>query len=123
MVKKQRDMNDGQLLEQFVKENSEGAFCTVMQRHLGLVFGIARRITGNPGLSEEVTQTVFLLLAKKARTLSRNVSLTGWLYRTTRFVAARALRAELRRSRREQEAATMSVLNEAEKQWHQITPK
>ena len=34
------------------------------------------------------------MLARKAGSLGSQVMLSGWLFRTTRFVAARALRAE-----------------------------
>ena len=100
-------MNDAQLIETFVKEGSETAFRSLVERHLPLVFGTARRITNDGALAEEITQTVFILLAQKARSLARGTIVSGWLYRTTCFVAARASRAERRRQRREQEAVAM----------------
>src|SRR5262249_36388335 len=42
--------------------------------------------------------------------LARHAALTGWLYTTTRNVAAKAVRAEQRRKAREQEAQAMNEL-------------
>ena len=57
-----------------------------------------------PELAEDITQVVFILLARKARSLRRETILSGWLYRTTRFTTADVLKSEFRRRRREQEA-------------------
>jgi RNA polymerase sigma factor (sigma-70 family) len=51
--------------------------------------------------------------------------LTGWLYTSTRFVAANLRRAERRRSAREQEAHAMNAIfntTESEPDWSQIRP-
>lgn len=98
-------MEDWQLLEDFAEHRSEAAFTQLVERHLGLVLAAARRQVGDE--AEDVAQAVFLLLAQKAGTLGRKVVLSGWLFRTTHFVATRALRSEYRRQRREQEAYTM----------------
>lgn len=117
------NMNDGQLLETFVKSGSDAAFQSITERHLPLVLGTARRITGNDLLVEEIAQAVFILLARKARSLSSSTVLAGWLYRTTCFVAARSLRAEMRRKQREQEALAMHTQNEPDPAWKNITPQ
>ncbi len=82
-------MNDAQLLQSFAKQKSEAAFRTLVERHLPLVFGTARRMTGENALAEDIAQTVFILLSRKASRLGRNIVLSGWLYRTTRFVTSR----------------------------------
>ena len=66
-----------------------------------MVYSVALRKTGNPQAAEEVTQAVFIILAKKARALSKKTVLSGWLYQTARLTAANFLRAEIRRARRE----------------------
>ena len=106
-------MNDAQLIEAFSKSRAEAAFRSLVERHLPLVLGTARRITGDNGLAEETAQTVFILLARKASSLREGTVVSGWLYRTTCFVAQRALRNELRRQRREQEAAAMQTQNQS----------
>jgi RNA polymerase sigma factor (sigma-70 family) len=102
-------MTDAQLLQSFAAQNSEAAFRTLVERHLPLIFGTARRMTGDNALAEDIAQTVFILLARKAKNLGGHTYLAGWLYQTTKFVTARALVAEQRRRRREQEAVTMQT--------------
>jgi RNA polymerase sigma factor (sigma-70 family) len=100
-------MNDWQLLQEYVERNSEEAFRTLVERHLSLVHAAALRQTGDSALAEEIAQAVFTLLARKARSFRSSIILPGWLFRTTRFIAARARRAEHRRQRREQEAVAV----------------
>src|SRR5581483_7173983 len=116
-------MSDPELINQFIAGESEAAFRELVQRHLPLVAGTARRITGNAALAEEITQTVFILLARKARSLGDRTVLPGWLYRTTCFVAARALRSEQRRHRREQEAVSMQTHHDPDPGWKQTAAR
>ncbi len=117
-------MHDSQLLDEYVSRNSETAFQSLVSRYLNLVHSTALRQVRNAPLAEEVDQAVFILLARKASRLrkAKNLVLGGWLYRTTRFVAARALRGELRRQRREQEAFEMQQLSSADDTWRRIAP-
>ena len=116
-------MNDAQLLQAFAEQNSEAAFRSLVERHLPLVFGTARRMTGENALAEDIAQTVFILLAGKAKRLGSNTILSGWLYRTTRFVASRALTAEQRRRRREQEALPCNTSTPSDPSWLRLGPQ
>ncbi len=115
-------MNDWELLQDYAAHGSESAFRTLTERHLNLVYSAALRQVNDPQLAQEVCQTVFILLARKAGSLGHNVVLAGWLFRTTRFVAARARRSEQRRQRREQEAFDMQQLNAPEPAWPRLAP-
>src|SRR4051812_13113175 len=116
-------MNDHELLTKFAETKSDAAFRALVERHLPLVFGTARRITRDAALAEDIAQTVFLLLAQKARDLSRESMLSGWFFRTTRFVSLRALRSEHRRKNRERIAVTMTPHNVSEPLWQRVSPE
>jgi RNA polymerase sigma factor (sigma-70 family) len=118
-------MEDAECLRRYAREGSEPAFSELVNRHADLVYGAALRQVRDPSLAEDVAQAVFVVLARKAGGLGREVCLPGWLYRTTRFAAARAVRGEIRRQRREQEAARMQLsleTAEADSAWEQIAP-
>lgn len=100
-------MDDRELLTTFSKTRSEAAFRNLVERHLGWVYSVALRKVGSSALAEDVAQSVFILLARKAGDLRSETNLSGWLFRTTRFVANRALRSEMRRASRERTAAQM----------------
>jgi RNA polymerase sigma factor (sigma-70 family) len=104
-------MDDWQLLNEYVGTGSESAFRSLVERHINLVHSVAMRHVRDADQAREVSQAVFILLAQKAGSMRPSVVLSAWLFRTTRFVAARALRSEQRRSRREQEAVRMQTLN------------
>jgi RNA polymerase sigma factor (sigma-70 family) len=118
------DANDMDLIRQFARDNSEAAFTELVRRHINLVYSVARRCTGNDGDAHDVTQAVFIILARKAAGLREKTLLTGWLYETTRFAAARLLRTNARRHAREQEAYMQSTLNEADTAaiWEKLSP-
>jgi RNA polymerase sigma factor (sigma-70 family) len=118
------DANDMDLVRQFARDNSEAAFTELVRRHINLVYSVARRCTGDDGDARDVTQAVFIILARKAASLREKTLLTGWLYETTRFIATRLLRTNARRHAREQEAFMQSTLNETETEnvWTQLAP-
>src|SRR5688572_16547491 len=103
-----RDLADPALLGRYLEQHSEAAFAEIVRRYLNLVYFAALRQTGGRrALAEEITQSVFTDLAHKASSLVERPVLTGWLYTSTRFAAAKAMRAEARRHAREQEAYAM----------------
>ena len=57
-------MNDQALLREYLDGGSERAFQSLAQRHVGLVYSTALRRLGDAGLAEEVTQNVFVALAR-----------------------------------------------------------
>ena len=57
---------DHELLADFVKNDSESAFSALVARYVNLVYSTALRHTSNPHHAEEITQAVFILLARNA---------------------------------------------------------
>lgn len=115
-------MDDWQLIEFYTREKSETAFHSLVERHAGLVYASALRQVRDEQLAQDIVQAVFILFARKADGLGRNTVVSGWLFQTTRFVAARALRSEQRRRRREQEAFDMQQLSTGDEAWGHLMP-
>jgi RNA polymerase sigma factor (sigma-70 family) len=114
--------DDAQLLRRYAEDGSESAFSEIVSRHIDLVYSAAlRQVAGDTHLAQDLTQTVFADLARKARIVSRHGVLTGWLYHATRFAAAKAIRTERRRATREKKAAAMQELT-SDVNWEQLRP-
>ncbi len=119
-----RELDDNALLREYVEHDSEEAFATLVARHVNKVYSVALRLARNPHHAEEITQAVFVILARKARQLGRGVILSGWLCRTAHLAAVTHIRSEIRRARREQEAQMQTSLNEIESDvWLQVAPQ
>jgi RNA polymerase sigma factor (sigma-70 family) len=116
--------DDGQLLQQYARERSESAFGELVTRHIDLVYSVALRVAGGDShLAQDVTQTVFLDLARKAGSLSQNAVLAGWLHRHAWFTAAKMVRTERRRQIREQTAMEMRALDDnTGSPWELVAP-
>ena len=118
-------VEDLTLLREYARANSEEAFTALVSRHVNLVYSVSLRQVGDPHLAEEITQAVFVILARKAESLGPRTILPAWLCRTARYTSANALTIQRRRRRREHEACMQSVLNEPESEsdaWNQIAP-
>ncbi len=119
-----REPDDIGLLRDYGEHHSEEAFAVIVRRYVNLVYSVALRSVANPEAAEEITQAVFIILARKAPRLSGRTVVSGWLYQTARLTAARFVRTEIRRQKREREAYMQSLANEPEPQtaWPQIAP-
>jgi len=118
------DQADSQLLRAYAERRSEPAFTELVRRHVDFVYSAALRMVCDSHLAEDVTQAVFVALAKNATQLTDRPVLSGWLHRTAQNIAAQTVRTDVRRRRREQEAAAMNQLLSAEPDaaWRNIAP-
>lgn len=115
--------DDQELLREYASRSSEPAFATLVSRHVDMVYSVALRCVGNHHQAEEITQAVFVVLARKAGSLRRGTVLSGWLFHTARLTTANFIRTETRRARREQEAFMQSHVEENQTEvWQQIAP-
>ncbi len=118
------DETDQTLIRAYVCRRCEQSFAELVGRHVNLVHSTALRIVRAAALAEEVTQGVFLALARHSAQLQGRSSLTGWLYETTRNLSINTVRSEERRRQRESEAANMKTLivDESQETWHLLAP-
>jgi RNA polymerase sigma factor (sigma-70 family) len=99
---------DAELLRQYTETSSEDAFTELVRRYLPLVYSAAlRQVRGDQSLAKDVAQTVFVDLARKAKSLAGRELLGGWLYNSTRLAAYNIIRVNQRRIIREQKAVAM----------------
>src|ERR1043165_4059221 len=119
-------VDDAELLQRYAAEKSEAAFAALVARHLDFVYSAAlRRVGGDAHSAADVTQQVFVRLARQAPELARGAVLPAWLYAATRNVAVDLVRAEQRRRAREKEAHMRQELAtdaHASAEWEQLRP-
>lgn len=114
---------DFELLQGFLKDRNQGAFTTIVRRHLNLVYGTALRKLGDQSAAEEVSQNVFAALARKAWQFGPDDSLPAWLHRAATLEATRWMRGELRRRDRERTAIELRTTMKAEEPaFHALAP-
>ena len=87
------------MLKRYLDSGSSADFERIVRANGSLVFGVALRSTRSRVLAEEVTQEVFITLARKASSIREPQKLAGWLHRTALYHAANINRREMRRRR------------------------
>ncbi len=101
-------MDDRELLACYIADASEEAFGELVRRHIDFVYRSAlRRLAGDTHLAKDVTQLVFIALAREAGRVREGSLLMSWLHGSTRRAAAQAVRTEQRRRQREIEHMKM----------------
>src|SRR5215472_11368376 len=80
---------DGELLERFVTHHEEAAFAALLHRHGPMVLSVCRRALAREQDREDVFQAVFLLLARKARSIRKRESVGSWLHSVVHRLAVK----------------------------------
>jgi RNA polymerase sigma factor (sigma-70 family) len=112
-------MTDADLLRKFVTGGDQEAFGVIVRRHVDMVYASAARQLADHALAEDVTQAVFIVLARKAARVNGQM-LPGWLVKAARFLALEARCGELRRRAREREVAAMNGESDQTDQWQRL---
>jgi RNA polymerase sigma factor (sigma-70 family) len=115
-------MSDHDLLQRYARTGDQAAFTELVARHLNLVYSAARRQVSPPHLAEDVTQSVFLDLARRARDFPSGQPLAPWLHVVTRRTSIDLIRRESRRQAREQTAQEIAAMQTPDSTWSHIEP-
>src|SRR5262245_30384391 len=115
-------VTDGELLARFNTTGSEAAFRALVEKYLGMVFGLGLRRTGERALAEEVAQNVFTALARRAGRLEANPTLAGWLYRCTMFESATIQRREFAHQRKMKAFSEHTQTAAGDNVWREALP-
>ena len=116
-------MSETELLQAFTENRSEDAFADLVRRYAGLVYSTAKRRLANAALAEDITQIVFIRLAKRPPKVRSDAELAAWLHRTTVNVTIDLWRSETRRRARELQAVVMEPATPQTAVWEEISPK
>ncbi|MDQ3441930.1 MAG: sigma-70 family RNA polymerase sigma factor [Planctomycetota bacterium] len=117
--------SDADLLRAYARDGSQSAFAELVARHVDWVYSAARRQVTDPADADDVTQSVFILLATKARTFGDNPLLTIWLFRATRLIAADARKRRARRRKHELNASQQRTAMDTTTEpplWEHVAP-
>jgi len=100
--------SDARLLREYTELGADAAFTELVRRHTNLVYSAALRQVESPDIASEITQSVFLDLARRAKVLAPRLageaSLAGWLCRCARNLSLNHRRDDFRRLNRERQA-------------------
>jgi polysaccharide export outer membrane protein len=91
-----RKTTDAELLARFIASRNEAAFAALVQRHGPMVLHLCVRVLGNSPDAEDAFQAAYLVLARRASSISRPELLGNWLYGVARRTALR-MRADAAR--------------------------
>jgi RNA polymerase sigma factor (sigma-70 family) len=100
-------MSDGQLLSCFISRRDEAAFAARVRRHGPMVWGVCRRVLGSHHDAEDAFQATFLVLFRKAASISSRSLLANYLYGVAHRTALKARAAAVRRQMRERQVKDM----------------
>jgi RNA polymerase sigma factor (sigma-70 family) len=102
-------LTDAQLLDRHVSLGDELAFEALVKRHGPMVLAVCCRVLNDSNDADDAFQAVFLLLARKARSLWIKDSLGGWLHRVSCRIAFQVKDDATRRRQRERRAAELAT--------------
>jgi RNA polymerase sigma factor (sigma-70 family) len=103
----ERARSDGQLLERFISVHDEHAFAELLRRHGPMVLGVCRRLLGHVQDAEDAFQATFMVLVRKARSVTPRELVGNWLYGVAYRVALDAQARSSRRRAREKQVEDM----------------
>ena len=95
------EQTDGELVRAFVERKSPAAFGELVLRHGSMVLGVCLRVLRHRQDAEDAFQATFLVLARKAGSVSPPNAVGNWLHGVALQTAVRARAITMKRRRRE----------------------
>jgi RNA polymerase sigma factor (sigma-70 family) len=95
------DPTDARLLHDYVTGQDAGAFAAIVRRHGAMVLGVCRRILRREQDAEDAFQATFLVLMRRAGSLTRPKLLGNWLYGVAYRTAIKMRSVDTRQRARE----------------------
>ena len=91
------DLNDGALIDKFLKTNDLALFKSLVRRHQNRVYSAAFRILGNAEEAEEVVQDTFVKVHQNLGKFRNESSFSSWMFRISHNLCMDMLRSKQRR--------------------------
>jgi RNA polymerase sigma factor (sigma-70 family) len=117
-------LSDGQLLECFLQRREEAALAALVHRHGAMVWGVCQRVLRNSHDAEDAFQAAFLVLIRKAASITSRELFASWLYKVAYRTALKARAASARRRLKERQVTAMperdGVPPEHERDWQPL---
>ena len=98
---------DGQLLEDYLSRRDEAAVAALVRRHGAMVWGVCRRVLHRHHDAEDAFQATFLVLIRRAASVSPREMVGNWLYGVAHQTALKARATAAKRQARERQVTAM----------------
>jgi RNA polymerase sigma factor (sigma-70 family) len=99
-------IGDGELLGRFIERRDEAALVALIQRHGPMVWGVCRRLLSHHD-AEDAFQATFIVLVRKASSITPREMVGNWLYGVAHQATLQARRTATRLRAREVQVTEM----------------
>src|SRR5216683_7419455 len=107
LLRERAGLTDGQLLEGYIRRRDEAAVVALVRRHGPMVWGVCRRVLRNHHDAEDAFQATFLVLVRKAASITSRELLANWLYGVAHQTGLKARATAAKRKGRESQVKEM----------------
>lgn len=114
------EQTDGELVRAFVERNCTAAFGELVLRHGSMVLGVCLRVLRHRQDAEDAFQATFLVLARKAGSVSPRDAVGNWLHGVALQTAVRARAITMKRRRREAVVSSVPETAAREAGWDDV---